>query len=100
MTTEQKYPLSVMRGYKPPVVRYVWYALATDDGGNETDHSGMTHGGITNMTNRAKKTIMTLKVMDLVRDKVYVITDIPEFMKQWGENYLDPEWRVPQSLRK
>lgn len=98
--TDFKYPLSVMRGYKPPVVRYVWYIVAVDKDGNKSDHCGMTFGGVTNLTNRSGKTIEEFHISDLQRGKVYHIKDVDEFMKQWSDNYLEPEWKIPGSLRE
>lgn len=98
--SEVKYPMSVLRGYKPPFVRYIWHIMATDEEGKESEHCGMTHGGITNLTGRGNKVIQRLKVADLVRDKVYEITDIDGFLTAWGENYFDADWRVPIDLRK
>lgn len=98
--TNFKYPLSIMKGYKPPTVRYVWHIIARDENGNFSDHCGMTFGGITNLTNRAGKEIVELHVSDLIRGKVYNISLFDDFMQLWSDNYMNPEWKIPGNVCK
>lgn len=99
MTTDsKKYPLSVMKGYKPQEIRYLWYIKAEQDG-EVSHHSGFTIGGITNLQTRGGKELVELRVADLQRNRVYLITDVEQFMELWGEHYFDPEWKIPQTVR-
>lgn len=97
---KKNYPLSVMRGYKPEVVRFLWFIKASNpETGDITEHSGFTWGGIPNLVNRGKKTIESLKMVDLRMDRVYTVDPdkYPEFLKEWSEHYWDPEWKINRS---
>lgn len=97
MTTKQsKHPPSVMKGYKPETVRYIWFIHTTEG----TSHSGMTLGGIKNVTGKQGKQIQNLMVCDLSRLRVYQITDVDRFLDLWSQNYFNMDWKVPMSIRE
>lgn len=83
-------PNSVMRGYKPEVVRFCWIAETTD----YSFHSGFTWGGIPNLINRVGKVIQTLKLVDILNNEVYLVEDLGLFMYEWAENYAKPDWDI------
>lgn len=86
----KKRPNSVMRGYKPEVVRFCWVAHTTDG----SHHSGFTWGGIPNLMRRGGKTIEKLLIVDIRHNKVYQVTDLEGFMEAWADNYANPEWAI------
>jgi hypothetical protein len=88
--TKKYRPNSVMRGYKPEVIRFCWIAQTTDG----SYHSGFTWGGIPNLTRRVGKTIETLRMVDLKYNKIYVVIDIESFMDDWADNYANPDWAI------
>src|SRR5690554_2529499 len=88
--TKKTRPNSVMRGYKPEVVRFCWVADTYDN----SYHSGFTWGGIPNLINRVGKKIRVLKIIDLRFNKVYEVKDLDNFMAEWAENYANPDWAI------
>lgn len=103
MTMKPKYALSrgVLKGYKPEKVRYLWYVEAMRENDSRvTYHSGFTYNGLTAISQRGNRRIINLRVADLIRSRVYNITDVDRFLKLWGEFYFDPGWRIPKEVRE
>lgn len=96
--TRKKGPPSVMRGYKPDVVRICWIAETTEG----TFHSGVTWGGLPSLTQRRGKELKHLKIVDMRFNKVYEVLDYGIFLAEWGENYWNADWAMVKckGLRK
>jgi hypothetical protein len=88
-------PPSVLKGYKPEYVRYMWVVYTE----NETYHSGFTQMGIINLQTRGAEKIKELRVIDLVKNRVYPVDvdKVEKFLKDWGDNYFNPNWSVKGS---
>jgi len=60
-------------------------------------HCGFTWGGLPSLVKRRGKILKSLKIVDLAKDKVYRVKNYDGFLKDWSDNYLNPDWDISTS---
>ena len=87
----ERQPNLIELGRRPDPVRYMWIFMM---------ENGTLKSGATWMTlKRASEEcdyddVKLMKIVDLVENKVYTITDIPELLEEWRANYFNPQWDI------
>lgn len=81
-------PNLVELGRRPAPVRYIWIAV--------TEENDIRSGATWMMLRRTLEEyeVKSLRVVDLVTNKVTPINDADALLEQWRNNYFDFDWRL------